>query len=858
MAMQMNDRFVSLTEYSLRIGYQILKGRSQQERKGKGQFLTPPTVARFLAHQLGPIVDGDRILDPAIGSGTLVCAVIDRLISEGRPMEVWVEGYEIDRGLSEAAKEVLERAVGVAASRGIVVHVSVHEGDFVLDSVPGLQLKLPSKGTPYSLGRDKEVTHIIANPPYFKLRKDDPRIRLLARRVEGYTNIYTLFIALSLERLASGGRACFIVPRSFCSGAYFSSFRRRLMKEIVPLRFHLFESRERVFKADSVLQENVIFVFRKRRAGEDQLDESSSLDISVSNDAADLDEPLASRRIALKHFIGDRFGAFFFRLPVSELDESILDTVDRWPGSSARYGLNISTGPVVAFRAKDYLTGVESAERGEAVPLLWMHNVGPFRVRWPASNGNKPQGILLQARDAGLLLPKSNYVLLRRFSAKEDPRRLIAAPFLSEQYDYPWVGFENHLNYIYKRVGGLGAEEVLGLAALLNSALIDRYFRIVSGHTQVNAMELRALPLPPWDVIQQIGNAVRNCLDEPLSVLNAVVFRVLRERGCLDENLPMIEESRVKMGKIQEAQEILRALGLPPAQQNEISALTLLVLAQLSEETPWQAAQMRCLRIHDILGEIKARYGREYAENTRETIRRQVLHQFVQAGIAVPNPDRPDRPTNSPHYCYALTDLALRTIKAYSSERWERAVQSFRENRRALIEVYRRTRQRLKVRLRLGSGETYYLSPGRHNELQVAIVEEFGPRFVPGGVLVYLGDTENKTVILEASIFKKLGVPVPSHEKLPDVVLYDRERDWLFLVEAVTSHGPVSPKRHLELEEALRGCSAGRVYVTAFPDFSTFKRFLSDIAWETEVWIAEAPDHLIHFNGERLLSLHAG
>jgi len=158
--------------------------------------------------------------------------------------------------------------------------------------------------------------------------------------------------------------------------------------------------------------------------------------------------------------------------------------------------------------------------------------------------------------------------------------------------------------------------------------------------------------------------------------------------------------------------------------------------------------------------------------------------------------------------------------------------------------------------LRLKSGETYHLSPGKHNQLQTAIVEEFGPRFVPGGTLVYLGDTAKKTVILETSIFADLKIPAPSHDKLPDVVIYDEDRNWLFLIEAVTSHGPVSPKRHFELEKTLQGCSAGRVYVTAFPELLDFKDFLTEIAWETEVWIAEIPDHLIHFDGERFLGPH--
>jgi type II restriction enzyme len=307
------------------------------------------------------------------------------------------------------------------------------------------------------------------------------------------------------------------------------------------------------------------------------------------------------------------------------------------------------------------------------------------------------------------------------------------------------------------------------------------------------------------------------------------------------------------MGKIQEAQEVLKMLGLPLAQQNEISALTLLTLAQLNEETPWSEAKHQTLRIHDILIEIKERYGREYAENTRETIRRQVTHQFEQAGLVVRNPDDPTLPTNSPRTHYALSDAVIRTIRAYQSDDWPQAVQAFITSQGALLELYQKSREQYKVPLRLASGEAYHLSPGRHNELQAAIVEEFGPRFAPGARLLYLGDTENKTLILDKAGFEELGIPAPSHDKLPDVVLYDETHNWLFLIEAVTSHGPVSSKRHFELEAVFKECPIGRVYVSVFPNFTTFKNFLAEIAWETEVWLAEIPDHLIHFNGDRFL-----
>jgi hypothetical protein len=309
------------------------------------------------------------------------------------------------------------------------------------------------------------------------------------------------------------------------------------------------------------------------------------------------------------------------------------------------------------------------------------------------------------------------------------------------------------------------------------------------------------------------------------------------------------------MGKIEEAQDILTTLQLPIAQRNEIAALTLLVLAQLSEDALWTAARRQSLRVHDILIGMKSRYNRGYAENTRETIRRQVLHQFEQAGIVIRNPDEPTLATNSPRTHYGLTDIAIRTLRTYGTPEWESTAQAFIQSSGALLEMYQKRREQNRVPL-VYQGKEYHLSPGKHNELQVAIVEEFGPRFAPSAKLLYLGDTADKKFILDEAGFVGLGVPVPDHDKLPDVILYDEIRNWLFLIEAVTSHGPVSHKRYRELEQVFNKTSAGRVYVSAFPDFATFKSFVTEIAWETEVWLSEIPEHLIHFNGDRFLGPH--
>ena len=307
------------------------------------------------------------------------------------------------------------------------------------------------------------------------------------------------------------------------------------------------------------------------------------------------------------------------------------------------------------------------------------------------------------------------------------------------------------------------------------------------------------------------------------------------------------------MSKIEEAASILGAFGLPPSQQNERSALTLLALAKLGPDDAWTALERPLLRIWDIMGFMRDAHGKDYAANSRETIRRQTIHQFEQARLVDRNPDDPDRPTNSGKTVYALTEAAAEVLKSYNTPGFDDAIKDFTGQFGTLKAAYDRTRKRHRIPLCLTDGTTLDLSPGEHNVLQVAIIEQFGPRFAPGAVVLYVGDTAKKHVVFDRDHLASLGVPITKHDKLPDVVLYDPAKQWLFLVEAVTSHGPVSPKRHREIETFLKGCQAERVYVTTFLSISDFRKFAADIAWETEVWIAATPDHMIHFNGPKFL-----
>lgn len=307
---------------------------------------------------------------------------------------------------------------------------------------------------------------------------------------------------------------------------------------------------------------------------------------------------------------------------------------------------------------------------------------------------------------------------------------------------------------------------------------------------------------------------------------------------------------------IDAALQILADLGLPRAQRNERSALTLLALLDLRPDYEWQQAGAPLMGITPMMDWFREHYGKNYAPNSRETVRRQTIHQFVQAGLALYNPDDPTRAVNSPYAVYQISPDALALLRLYGRAEWDIALARYLEQWQTLADRYAREREMVRVPVRIAAGSTIDLSPGEHSELIRAIVEEFASRFAPGSTLVYAGDTGDKFGYFDNQLLEALGVFVDSHGKMPDVVLYYAERDWLLLVEFVTSHGPVDAKRHEELMELFAGSSAGLVYVTAFPSRAVMSRYLGDIAWETEVWVAEAPTHLIHFNGVRFLGPH--
>lgn len=303
--------------------------------------------------------------------------------------------------------------------------------------------------------------------------------------------------------------------------------------------------------------------------------------------------------------------------------------------------------------------------------------------------------------------------------------------------------------------------------------------------------------------------------------------------------------------KIDESLEIIKCLGFSKKQQNVRSALTLLALLDIKPDDDWGDAKAPLCGITPMMEFFAKHYGKKYAPNSRETVRRHTVHQFLQTGLIVENPDRIDRPTNSGKTVYQITPKALQLMQTYGTELWEKHLKTYLSEVSHLNPgTYRRRDKAVSINLPSGKID---LSAGRHNLLVKDICSKFTAGFIRDPVPIYVGDTAKKFSYFDRDGLSDLGVDVNLHGKMPDVMIYDKERGWLFLIEAVTSHGPVDAKRRKELQKIFSTANAGVVYVTAFDDMASMRRYAADISWKTEVWVADNPDHMIHFDGERFM-----
>ncbi|HTV47122.1 MAG TPA: BsuBI/PstI family type II restriction endonuclease [Phycisphaerae bacterium] len=305
--------------------------------------------------------------------------------------------------------------------------------------------------------------------------------------------------------------------------------------------------------------------------------------------------------------------------------------------------------------------------------------------------------------------------------------------------------------------------------------------------------------------------------------------------------------------KLSEAMEILKSLGFSGRQRNEAAGYTLLAMLDLEPLKPWSKAAEPRRGITPIITFIAQAYDVRYAPNTRETIRDEAVKFFVDAGMLLRNPDDPSRPVNSGKTVYQIEPNALALFRKFGTLEWENNLKMYLAMRGRILKKLRRQRKLKRIPVVLPSGKRVTISPGGQNPLIKTIIEQFCTAFAPGGTIVYIGDAENKFLHLDTEYLKHLNIVIPAPAKMPDVVIHDTRKNWLLLIEAVTSAGPVDAKRRNELKTLFAVCTAGLIFVTAFSTREAMRNFLTQISWETEVWVAEDPDHLIHFNGERFL-----
>ncbi|RLI97241.1 MAG: hypothetical protein DRO96_01055 [Candidatus Aenigmatarchaeota archaeon] len=489
-----SEKILSLAE---NLAEQYSSETSSSDRKIKGQFFTPKEVAVFMAGMFD-IRDKKsiRFLDPGAGIGMLTAAFCSRLLLEKKKVPVAITVYENDKDVCPNLHKVLEACRSALEKSGCDVSVEHKQEDFIEENVGYVQ-----EGTLFaSVGDMPRYDCIVSNPPYFKLNKDSRQAKLMSTFVSGQPNIYAFFMALSLKMLSQQGEMVYITPRSFCSGLYFKRFRKWLLDIGHFNRIHMFKSRKNVFTKNEVLQENVIVSL----SPSDTKNIYSKVVVSTSDDRQfhNLKEYRFDKEDVLHRSNGD----VFIKIPSSVIDVEVQHAISTWSSTLKDFGIKASTGPVVSFRATQHLSPTFIDKR--TVPLLWMHNIQDMQVVWPLEKKKREHAIKSHKESKPLLLPTKNYVLIKRFSSKEQKRRLYAAVLKKSDFNFEYLGIENHLNYVFRNDGELTLEEAYGISGILNTSIMDAFFRMMNGNTQVNAVDIMNLPLPSLDNIKKIGKSI--------------------------------------------------------------------------------------------------------------------------------------------------------------------------------------------------------------------------------------------------------------------------------------------------------------------------------------------------------------
>lgn len=814
----------------------ISAGLDATVRARKGQYFTPAPAAEFIVGQLELPENGVwRVLDPGAGVGSLAGALVARVLWERPGLAIHITACEMDRGLLAPLRATLEDCVAAADAVGGVVRFEIVDRDFIAWAADLA-----------AFGGGELFDAVIMNPPYRKLGRGTEERHQVATVATDVSNLYTAFLALAVPLLAHGGQLTAITPRSFTSGPYFKSFRRFFLDRMDLRGLHIYTSRTTVFADTDVLQENLILTARRS-------DTPDRPPVIISTSDGHDDEPRV-RTVPFTQVVHPEDGEKFWHIDLDQDDDRLAALLAALPATLADLGLAVSTGRVVDFRSSAHL----HTDPGPGdVPLIYPLHMNKGRITWPVPGARKPNAITLNAATSKLTFPAGHYPVVKRLSAKEELRKVVAALFDPAEVPCEAIGFENHVNVLHANGRGLDPRVARGLTLWLNSKVVDSLVRRFNGHTQVNATDLRILRYPAASELAALGAAwgqgdlpTQEKIDALVAANVSACSPMLTD---VTDSLLIESAQDPRQRRIAEARDLLRRLDFDDERCNERSAQVLLALAALRPEDPWPKAAPPLLRTVEIMAWIRDHYGTDYKPNTRETIRRQTLHQFVEAGLVVYNPDDPQRPVNSPKACYQLEPAALDVMRAYPGDQFDALLAGYRRDLPGLRELRAAERHLHRLPVTLLDGTHVTLSPGGQNILIRQAIEEFCPVYTPGGVVLYLGDADDKWSIFEQKRLADLGVHVDSHGKMPDIVIHLPDRNWLVLMEAASSHGPVDGKRHGELKELFKDSKAGLVFISCLPSRTELRKYLKEIAWETDVWCADNPTHLIHFDGDRFL-----
>lgn len=477
----MNGKKNSLLEIATSNSELASTEKSTSEKKKIGQFFTPSNIALFMARMSKVSSKHIKILDPGAGTGTLSAALLDEIVSKNICSKVELVLFEKDKSLLPYLVDLMRHAEIILSSQNIAFTYSIINEDFII-----YHKNIVNKHV------NGSYDIILSNPPYFKVSKKHRYSAILSEYIHGQPNVYFMFMIIGAKLLKENGQLIFITPRSYCSGSYFKKFRSFFFNNIDPIHFHLFTTRSKVFTTEKVRQEMVIINGIKRIL-------SSNFTI-VSSSSANPFVNYSEKSFNKKFIYYSRNNELLIRLPLSNEHENIINRFDKWSNDISKMGIGISTGPVVPFRAKHL---IETYEKSENYPLFYMKHIRNGQLCFPIDKTDL--GIKESIKSKSILIPSDNYIIIKRFSSSEQKRRIECCLFDKSEYKYTYIGIENHLNYLYKKQGEFTKEEFYGLFVFLNSNLLDEYFRITNGNTQVNAYDINLLPLPNKEDIITLG-----------------------------------------------------------------------------------------------------------------------------------------------------------------------------------------------------------------------------------------------------------------------------------------------------------------------------------------------------------------